>query len=416
MNKPQPRILVSHSVKQHVHQLCYGLQEQGRLQKFITGVWYKPHHWLVGNLVKVLSNISPSFERQARKRYFEPLREDLVEIYPFPELTRLLLTRIFKPKHDFKWLFIAEIYFDRYVSRRIRKLNPDIFISYEQGSLESFKTARRLGKITILDLALVHHNRIIELRNQFDLLRYGILEGDAFFEKANRIKEERLQHVDYIFTLSEMAKETLLKAGIEEKRIFLLYLGFEPKNFTPRTHYPLTGPFRILYVGAIMESKGIALILEAVKRLQLPDVEVTLVGSITIDGSAMLKRYAGYFRHIPYVLHTELAKLYQECEVMAFPSYTDSWGMVVIEAMACGTPVLVADTCGAREVVWKGGGFVTPAGSVDALQEKLLYLYHNRSQVEVLGKQARQLVQHYTWENYRKQLAQAINTIYSQQS
>jgi glycosyltransferase involved in cell wall biosynthesis len=409
------KILVSHPGRQHAHQLCYALQEQGWLQKFITQLWYKPSHKLMGNVVKVFSKISPDFISKVRKRYFTDLHEDLVEIHPIPELVRLSLQRIFKPKYDFKWYYQVERAHDAYAARRIKQFNPDIFIGYEHGSLNTFKTAKKMGKITIMDLAQIHHNHIAELRERFPVMKEANLADDAFFEKTNRIKEERLKYVDYIFALSDMAKQGLIKAGIPEEKIYLTRLGFDPTNWKLRTQYAKTGTFKIIYVGAITEHKGIRMILEALKSLQLPDVTFTMVGTKTLGVDTLLKEYEGYYTCLPYMHHEELVNLYHASDVMVIPSYLDSWGMVVTESMACGTPVIVSENTGTCELVEQGGGFVVPSGDAKAVAEKLLHLYNNREQLEILGKKAHEIVQKYTWDNYHSRIIQVIEEIWKKE-
>ncbi len=107
----------------------------------------------------------------------------------------------------------------------------------------------------------------------------------------------------------------------------------------------------------------------------------------------------------------DLVKQYQDADVFVFPSYLDSWAMTVLEAMACGTPVIVTENTGSRDAVEKGGGIVIPAGNDLALEDAIKNLYNNRSTLETLGKKAREVAIEYTWEKYYQKLGGVIQDI-----
>jgi glycosyltransferase involved in cell wall biosynthesis len=85
--------------------------------------------------------------------------------------------------------------------------------------------------------------------------------------------------------------------------------------------------------------------------------------------------------------------------------------MVVLEAMACGTPVIITENTGSKDAVSKGGGFVIPSGDMDALKEKISFLYRNRTVMEDMGRKAHLVAQQYTWENYYRQVQFAVEDI-----
>ena len=74
--------------------------------------------------------------------------------------------------------------------------------------------------------------------------------------------------------------------------------------------------------------------------------------------------------------------------------------------MACGLPVIVTDRTGAKQAVTDGvDGFIVPAKSVEALKEKLLFLYENRSLCVEMGRKAVEVMrQGYRWDDYGDRL------------
>ncbi|WP_345244854.1 glycosyltransferase family 4 protein [Nibrella saemangeumensis] len=225
---------------------------------------------------------------------------------------------------------------------------------------------------------------------------------------VNWRKDAALAVTDYIFSLSGFATHSLVENGIQPYRIYELNLGVNLELFRPAV--PRKSRFTALYVGTIHYLKGIDKLLAAWQTLKLPDAELIIVGPVG-DAGSLLKQYSGSFTYLPFLHHDELVKYYQHADVFVFPSYLDSWGQVVLEAMACGTPVIVTENTGAKDAVAKGGGFVVPPGDQQALQEKIMYLYQNRAEVERLGLEARRVAEQYTWENYYAQVQGALEDI-----
>jgi lipopolysaccharide biosynthesis glycosyltransferase len=121
--------------------------------------------------------------------------------------------------------------------------------------------------------------------------------------------------------------------------------------------------------------------------------------------------YKRYYRHIPFLHHEELAKVYREHDLFVFPSYLDSWAMVVLEAMASGTPVIVTENTGAKDAVTKGGGKIIPVDDIEALKSAISYYYANRNKIKEDGIIANRVAQNYTWDSYYEQINQIISSI-----
>lgn len=407
----QPRILVSQPARQHTHQLVYALQEGGYLAKFITSIWYRPDRFPYSLVNLLPSGLKRHIEKEVKKRYYENIDGRLVEVFPFFELIREGFDRSFRGYKSDLGIYLGNQIHDWYVARRISGLRPDIVIGYETSALRTFKRAKGLNLITVLDLAQVHY-RFIEL------LRYRYPEFESVFAdkdiigRVNRLKDEELKYTDYIITLSRFAEETLIAQGVPKDKIYLLNLGFEPEQFSRKESYRKDGVFKVLYVGTVTKRKGINLLLDACRRLGPKDIEVIVIGEIA-DARDVLKRYEGRYRYVSYLNHGELVSYYQDADLFVLPSYLDSWGMVVIEAMACGTPVIVSENTGAKDAVIDGvNGFIVPVDDVEALKERILYLHDNRDKIEFFGRNARKQAENYTWGNYRRRIRETVLEIW----
>ncbi len=405
------RILVSHPGKQYVQHLLFSLQRAGLLTKFITSIWYKPKS-LPYNLVNLLpSGMRRILENELKKRYYDKLNERYIEEFPAFELLYRITEPILSRGGREKFMYLLHNMHDRYVSRRLKKIEPDVIIGYENSSLRTFREARRRGIITVLDFSQVHYKFIDALMERYEEFK-GIYSDKRLIKRTNLYKEEELENADYIIALSDFAKKTLTDNGIRAERIYKSNLGVDLSTFKKKTIYKKDGIFKILYTGSITKRKGITILLEAYRQLNLKKAQLILTGGMA-DGKDVLKRYSGTFKYIPHLHHAELASAYQDADIFVLPSYLDSWGMVVIEAMASGTPVIVSENTGAKEAVHSGqDGFVIPVADVDALKEKMLFFYEDRERIGEFGNNARCQAEKYSWESYYAKISAIMKEVY----
>jgi D-inositol-3-phosphate glycosyltransferase len=102
---------------------------------------------------------------------------------------------------------------------------------------------------------------------------------------------------------------------------------------------------------------------------------------------------------------------YSAADVVVVPSYYESFGMVALEAMACGTPVVASQVGGLAFLVQDGvTGFTVPVDEPEALADKLALLVKDEELREKLGQQALAVAQQYAWEN----IATRILALYGQ--
>ena len=121
------------------------------------------------------------------------------------------------------------------------------------------------------------------------------------------------------------------------------------------------GPLRLIFVGNLMERKGLHTVLNALARLESTSWHLHVVGSQEVDSdySAAMHHRANTLSLSPFVTwhgrisDEELAKLLLECDALIMPSY-EGFGIVFLEAMACGLAVLAANVGAAPEIVYPG--------------------------------------------------------------
>jgi glycosyltransferase involved in cell wall biosynthesis len=105
----------------------------------------------------------------------------------------------------------------------------------------------------------------------------------------------------------------------------------------------------------------------------------------------------------------ELAASYRRADVLVLPSRHDSFGRVVVEAMATGLPALVSENVGAKEVITEGkNGWVVPADDIDALANQMRWCIEHSDQVAAMRGPAADAATKYTWAAYRDRVVDAL--------
>jgi glycosyltransferase involved in cell wall biosynthesis len=118
--------------------------------------------------------------------------------------------------------------------------------------------------------------------------------------------------------------------------MFVNPYGVSLKHFYPTTY---TGDFDVIYVGTWSQRKGVLILMEAFKNT---DIRVLHVGGIKDVGFPQLKNFV----HIDPVPENTLLNYYRKAQIFVFPSYDDGFGLVLLQAAACGLPIVCSPNCG----------------------------------------------------------------------
>src|SRR4029077_11809254 len=184
-------------------------------------------------------------------------------------------------------------------------------------------------------------------------------------------------------------------------RIDLIRYG--APSLVPQIRKPV-GPLKLLFVGSLGQRKGLSYLLEAITLLKTP-VQLTLLGRKTANNCRPLEMAVGQHRWIPTLHHAGVLREMHEHDLLVFPSLFEGFGLVVLEAMAQGTPVITtAHTCG-PDVIDDGiDGFIVPVRSAEAIAEKIELLNADRERLTSMKDAARHKAEAHRWETYRERL------------
>ncbi|MFZ5609460.1 MAG: glycosyltransferase family 4 protein [Pseudomonadota bacterium] len=184
-----------------------------------------------------------------------------------------------------------------------------------------------------------------------------------------------------MIAVSQALKDEMVRIGLPEDRITVLRNGVDLTLFSPRergaarARHGLARP-TLLSVGALIDRKGHDLVISALP--DLPDMDLLIAGAGPEEGALKaLARALGIDERVRFlgaVPHGELPTLYSAADIMVLASSREGWANVLLEAMACGTPVVASNVWGAPECVARpeAGRLMaerTPAGIVEAVRD-----------------------------------------------
>jgi glycosyltransferase involved in cell wall biosynthesis len=219
---------------------------------------------------------------------------------------------------------------------------------------------------------------------------------------------EEYDLADLILVLSQKAEETFLAAGVPAGKLFRHQRGVDVERFTPAEKPP--DIFRAVFVGALIERKGVHHLLRAWKMLGLKNAELVLVGTVHEEIRPWLREYADDSVKLPgFVPRVET--LYREAAVHVFPSSCEGSAKATYEAAACGLPQIATRESG--DVVVDGGnGLVIPPDSPEAIADALSLLYADRDLAARMGAAGRErAVASLSWAHFGRRLLEAYQVV-----
>ncbi len=298
--------------------------------------------------------------------------------------------------------------FDRWASQHID--GSDLVAAWSGFALTTLQRARAMGIKTVLERASTHCVFQREVLEE-EYARQGI-SGRVDRRLEERGTEEYAS-ADSISVPSRFAMETFLARGVSPEKIFVTPFGVNPAEF--RRIPKEDRKFRVLFVGSGSLRKGLHYLLEAVHPLRLRDFEVWIIAGITDEMKPFMARYRGAYRSLGTVPFCELYRYYSQGSVFVLPSIEEGMAQVILQAMACGLPVICTPNTGGEDIIADGReGFIVPIRNPQAIREKILTLYDHEAVRKQMSEAAFQRVlSEFSWGRYGDQMVRAYKRILS---
>jgi glycosyltransferase involved in cell wall biosynthesis len=202
------------------------------------------------------------------------------------------------------------------------------------------------------------------------------------FSGPRRQIRRAARDADALITVCDALQGPLLDMGTDPAKLTTLRNGVDLDQFRPqdrdaaRTRWQVSGTV-VLSVGGLVERKGHHLVIEAMRSL--PDATLLIAGEgeerAALEAQIAAEGLSGRVHLLGLVPHDELPSLYAAADALVLASSREGWANVLLEAMACGTPVVATDVWGTAEVVEAPeAGLLIGERSAEAVAEGLARL------------------------------------------
>lgn len=409
------KVLISHLTgNANVRHAALALQQAELLEEFTTSIAVFPG--TIAEKVGALPGLG-----ELKRRMYPAALHPFTRCHPFREVVRSLAPRLWLSgliKHETGFASVDECFrsIDRNVAGRLKDSAAHAIYAYEDGALESFRAAKQCSKTCLYDLPIGYWRagRAImseegERRPEWIPTMQGLIDSDAKLAR----KDEELRLADAIVVASSFTKSTLSAAPFPIAPVEVIPYGaptsVDPGQAVTRERNP-NSPLRILFVGGLSQRKGIADLLEAVVPLGR-HVELTIIGRGSLGVCKPLDDALAANRYIPSLPHAEILREMHEHDVFVFPSLFEGFGLVILEAMAQGLPVITTSHTAGPDVIRDGeGGFIVSIRDPQAITAKLDFLLCNPTALHDMKNAARTRAAEFTWEAYRRRLADWVRS------
>lgn len=237
-------------------------------------------------------------------------------------------------------------------------------------------------------------------------------------ERLGKLKIWCLKKFTVIVPISETLTEDYLKFGFRSAQVHTLMNSVDTDLFHPveseakkrelRSKYALSEGVKILlFVGSVIERKGVDILIDAFIKAQstYEDLRLVIVGASNKNENPSINE--GFIHHLKTTLdvaglrdkvifmglvqdHEQLTEIYQASDIFVFPSRNEGLGNVVLEAMACGLPVIVSRLPVLIKVIQdRENGYCIPLNDAEALRNALIDLIHNPQLADKISQAAR---------------------------
>jgi glycosyltransferase involved in cell wall biosynthesis len=242
------------------------------------------------------------------------------------------------------------------------------------------------------------------------------LEHPEWFSRKHRLVVQAAIHLlsrnaDRVIVPSVSVKEDLLRRGLmDEKRIVVIPEGCEerfdlshdPQRLTAvRQKYDLPEIFA-LFVGTLNPRKNLGTLLRALSLSGRPELALVVAGSPGWQSASTLAevgklRLQDRVRFTGFIDDADLPDLYRAAKMFVFPSLMEGFGLPVLEAMRCGTPVIASSTTSIPEVAGDAALLIDPSAA-DAWADALRTLLDDTTLATELSARGHHRAKQFTWE------------------
>ena len=396
-------MLLAHPGTQYSYALALQLYRQGLLHRFATGLVFGQNFtgWLPGRL---------------KRRIVPGLPHALLHRQPWPEIRALLHMRQGKIAEPV--LLRRNQRFQQGIPQKLLAASSGV-VGFDTSAWLLARRAKALGKPLLLDVSIAH-SRSKEAIYRMLRMEYPEWAEDLPLKSTEALAREEEEHqaAHKLVVASAFTADTLVAHGVPRHKIILNPYGTDIEGFSNKWELPAVAEVgsktaeRGLvfgFLGLISARKGIPWLLRVWPRLrhQYPNSRLLLGGYGAPPAGLRLPPGVELTGYIP---PAQRETFFHKLDVFVFPSFFEGFGQVIIEAMACGLPVITTPHTVGPQVIGPGQkeGRIVHTGNDGELLEALSWFAQNPALLPAMGQAARQAVLPLTWQAYGQRWGQII--------
>ncbi|MCK5600744.1 glycosyltransferase family 4 protein [Candidatus Pacearchaeota archaeon] len=280
---------------------------------------------------------------------------------------------------------------------------------------EAFKDAKKLGKITVLYASGEHplsfREKYRKEREKWKIQNISPTRKDKHLFKY----KESIEFSDYIIALSRESKKTYIKYGYDNNKIYVcppgVHIGQEGRINESLDSDRKDG-FNVVFMGRVDVLKGVQYLLEAWRKVDLPDNAVLHICGKRPPGAAKIIRHFKDLKNVHYPGFVDPRKYFQKADLFVLPTLSEGFGRSVLDAMSHGLAGIVTPMA-AEPIIDQKNGIIVPSCDSDSIAFWLKKLYDDKELRKRIGFEARKVTEKYSWENYCRNIALIIENIMS---
>jgi len=256
--------------------------------------------------------------------------------------------------------------------------------------------ARFLRDLFIREAAMVPEAAASLMREAEMSPAYG--DADGSFAEA-----------DAVICASSFTKHSLETAGTKAP-VHVVGYGVDLDVFSARTLAPSDKPLTVGFIGALSQRKGARYLLGALAAFPKGSAKLIIYTRTSVDRDLIRGFESVDVEVCGGLSDAALAADIKRCDLVALPSIAEGFGLVILEAMACGVPVLcTTSTGGADFIAHRQNGLLIDPGSTTAIKHELVWALTHRDELFQIGQAARIEAEKHTWAAYRRKFFAAYS-------
>ena len=402
------KVLLAHPGTQYAQQLAKQLYQKKSLDKFITSFTLSADSYIS----RTIRFFFPDIYRKIFNRVIARVPSSKIFIFPFLEwkYSRKLKSNsnseeiIFSRNKEFQQLITDSI------------LKPaNAVIGFDTSSWILVDRCRTLNIPYILDVSIAHScKKNIAYSNIAKEYPTWVNSLELKSNELLVVEQSELENATHIVVASNFSKLSLIENGISANKITVNPYGVDISAFPLKESFVIPRQIRFIFTGLVDARKGIPFLLDAFQQVNPDKVFLSIVGQIQNHINIAIKDnyLLNNIEIVGKLPHNELPGLLQKNDVFIFPSYFEGFGLVILEAMASGLPVITTTATAGPDIIEHGKeGFIIEPGDKKGLTDAIQYFIDNPHQIEIMGRAARKKAEQYSWDAYGDRWEKIIHQV-----